>query len=347
MRALVLVKNGDSRRAFEWRDLPDPICGDDEILVDTEYSGINFADVLARLGIYPDAPQLPFVPGYEVVGRIRALGSEAVRSNPALKVGSRVLALTRFGGYSSVALAKARAAIPLDDDVDGAEATAWATQGVTAWLAAQDCVSLLAGEKVLIHAAAGGVGLLLVQLAKRRGCEVFATAGSSEKLQLLRGEFQVDHAISYRDTDFVKEIRRITGSSSPIHVAFDSIGGSVFHRSRKLLAPGGRLVSFGVAEMAVQSPFRSVINAWSAFRFGFVHPLTLLQESQSVIGLNVLRIADHQPDRLARALRGVHDLMKSGEVRAQVGATFPIREVGEAHEFLASRQSIGKVVLRW
>ena len=115
-------------------------------------------------------------------------------------------------------------------------------QDVTAWLAAEDCITLDPGEKVLVHAAAGGVGLLLVQLARRRGCEIFATAGSDAKLDLLREEFGVKHAINYRAQDFRAEVRRVCGARAPIDVVFDSIGGGVFHRSRQLLAPGGRLV---------------------------------------------------------------------------------------------------------
>ena len=153
MRALVLARRGDAGRAFELREFPDPIPESDEVVVETEFSGVNFADVLARLGLYPDAPVLPFVPGYEVVGRIRAMGSEAARVRPGLAVGRRVVALTRFGGYASMARAKAMAAMPIADDVDGAEATVLATQGVTAWLAAEDCITLHPGEKVLVHAA--------------------------------------------------------------------------------------------------------------------------------------------------------------------------------------------------
>jgi len=347
MRALVLARRGDAGRAFELREFPDPIPESDEVVVETEFSGVNFADVLARLGLYPDAPALPFVPGYEVVGRIRAMGSDAARVRPGLAVGRRVVALTRFGGYASMARAKAMAAMPIADDVDGAEATVLATQGVTAWLAAEDCITLHPGEKVLVHAAAGGVGLLLVQLARRRGCEIFATAGSDAKLDLLREEFGVKHAINYRAQDFRAEVRRVCGARAPIDVVFDSIGGGVFHQSRQLLAPGGRMVLFGVAEMAGGRWLRGARAAWSALRFGFLHPLSLLQESQALIGLNVLRIADHHPERLARAFSAMQELVASGEVHAHVGAAFPVREVGEAHELLASRQSVGKIVLRW
>lgn len=347
MRALVLARHGDARRAFELRELPDPIAAADEVLIDTEFAGVNFADVMARIGIYPDAPPIPCVLGYEVVGRIRALGSDVPQLRPNLRVGQRVVSLTRFGGYASLACAKAIAVMPLSDDADGAEATALATQGVTAWLAAEDCVRLYPGEKVLIHAAAGGVGMMLVQLAKRRGCQVFATAGSDEKLELLREEFGVDHAINYRKQDFRSEVRRITGEQAPIDVVFDSVGGSVFHRSKQLLAPAGRLVYFGIAEMAGHSVFSKLRAAWAALQFGVFHPLSLLQQSQAMIGLNVLRVADRHPAKLSRAFSELQHLVKTGEVHAHVGATFPIREVGAAHELLESRQSVGKIVLRW
>jgi NADPH:quinone reductase-like Zn-dependent oxidoreductase len=347
MRALFLARVGEARRAFELREVPDPVMSEDEILLETEFSGLNFADVMSRMGIYPDAPPIPFIPGYEVVGRIRALGERVSRLRPELKSGQRVVALTRFGGYASSVCAKAIAVMPLAEEADGAEATALATQGVTAWLAAEECVRLHSGERVLIHAAAGGVGMMLVQLAQRRGCEIFATAGSTEKLQLLREEFGVQHAIGYRSVNFREEIRRITGKRAPIDVVFDSIGGSVFRSSLQLLAPGGRLVYFGVAEMAQRSPLGGLRAAWSALRFGFIHPLTLLQESQALIGLNVLRIADHHPEKLAQGFSELQKLVAAGELHSHVGATFPVREVASAHELLESRQSVGKIVLRW
>jgi len=200
---------------------------------------------------------------------------------------------------------------------------------------------------VLIHAAAGGVGLMLVQLAKRRGCEIFATAGSEEKLELLRDEFGVQHAINYRTQDFVSEIQRITGKKQPIHVAFDSLGGQVFARTRGLLAPGGKLVYFGVAEMTGQGWLKSLKAAWCALRFGFIHPLSLLESSRALIGLNVLRWADEQPEKLAVLFGEMQKLVKSGELTPHVGGAFPIREVGQAHELLESRQSAGKIALRW
>ncbi len=347
MRALVLVRHGEARRAFELRESPDPTPEADEVVIESEFSGLNFADVMARLGMYPDAPALPFVPGYEVVGRIRALGADAATIRPGLSVGTRVVALTRFGGYASMARAKALAVLPISEDFDGAEATTLATQGVTAWLAAEDCVRLHPGARVLVHAAAGGVGMMLVQLAHLRGCEVFATAGSAEKLELLREEFAVAHAIDYRKQDFAHEIRRLTKTQKPLDVVFDSLGGRVFRQSRSLLAPGGRIVSFGVAEMATASVFRPLRAAWSALGFGIIHPLELLQESRAVIGLNVLRIADHQPARLAAAFKAVGELAESGALRGHVGATFPVREVAQAHDLLESRQSAGKIVLRW
>ncbi|MBU6375787.1 MAG: zinc-binding dehydrogenase [Bdellovibrionales bacterium] len=347
MRALVLTRKGEARRAFELRELPDPKPADDEVLIETEFSGVNFADVMARLGLYPDAPPLPCVLGYEVVGTIRSLGNQVGILRPDLQVGQRVVALTRFGGYASMACPKAIVVFEISKDTDGAEATAMATQGATAYLAAEECARLQAGDRVLIHAAAGGVGLFLVQLAQRRECQVIATAGSEEKLDLLRKQFAVDLAINYRRESFVKKIRSFANSKTPIDVVFDSIGGSVYHQSRQLLAPLGRMVSLGVAEMTSSSPFRGIRAAWSALQFGWIHPLTLLDRSQSLTGLNVLRVADLQPGKLQKAFVEIQSLVRKGDLQPFVGASFPIREVGAAHELLASRQSVGKIALRW
>ena len=180
--------------------------------------------------------------GYEVVGRIDALGAGV----NTLAVGQRVVALTRFGGYATTAVTDARAAVPIPDDLDVGIAAALPTQGGTAYYCAEEMVRLHPGDHVLVQAAAGGVGTLLVQLCKRHGCTVYGTAGSDAKLDYLRA-LGVDHPINYRRDDFADAVRRVRGDAG-LDVIFDSLGGSAVRKGLALLAPGGRIVCLGAAE---------------------------------------------------------------------------------------------------
>jgi NADPH:quinone reductase-like Zn-dependent oxidoreductase len=302
--------------------------------------GLNYADVAARRGLYQDAPPLPSVIGYEVAGRIDGVGAGVTQ----WQVGQRVTALTRFGGYATHVLTDARAVVAIPDDLDVGVAVALPTQGGTAWFMAEEMVRLHAGDHVLVHAAAGGVGTLLVQLCKRHGCTVYGTVGSEDKLALVR-ELGVDHPINYRSSDFAAIVRGLRGDEG-LDVVFDSIGGATFRRGFKLLGAGGRMVAYGAADHTpgALQPLRSLAFALS---FGFQHPITLLMRSRAVIGVNMLRIADHRPLVLQRCLQGVVDLALRGELRAVVGGRFPAAQLAEAHALLESRRSTGKIVVTW
>ncbi len=340
MKSIYLIRLGNSNTAFEMREVKDPVPGEGEVLIEVEASGLNFADVLARRGLYPDAPRIPCVLGYEVVGRVIGVG-EGVEK---LSSGDRVLAFTRFGGYSDKVVTHSMVTVKIPEAMDSGVATALATQYCTAWYAAAEMVCLKTGDHVLIQAAAGGVGTALVQMAKRRGCVVFGTAGSQTKLDYLR-EIGVDHPINYRQNDFEKEIRNICGERG-LDVVFDSIGGKTFRKGYNLLGSGGRIVAFGVAGMTG--------SRWDFFRvlrtvlgFGFVHSLQLLSNSKCVLGVNMLKIAENRPEVLQRCMRTVVDLAEKGELNPTVGGEYPADQVAEAHAFLETRKSTGKVILRW
>lgn len=340
VKAIQLVKCGRSRNAFRIKELPDPTVKDGEVRIQTEISGLNFADVLARLGLYPEAPPLPFVPGYDVVGRVNQVGKHAGE----LKEGDRVVALTRFGGYANQVVARAVATVKITEEMNPCAAAALATQYTTAWHASEDMVNLYEKDRVLIQAAAGGVGLALVQLARRKKCEIFGTAGSEEKCKFL-SEQGVDHPINYNQKNFQKEVKKILGKYR-LDVVFDSIGGDSFRNSLKLLGPGGRLVFYGAAQMAGKKKnlFRSVKTLTT---FGWFHPLYLLTRSKSVIGINLLKLADYQPRRITRAMNAVVQLATRGELKPMVGKVFPAVRIEEAHEYLGLRKSMGKVGISW
>ena len=341
MKAIHLVKTGAASEAFELREVPEPTPAAGEVRIAVEAFGLNYADVSARHGTYQDAPPLPSVIGYEVVGRVDALGSGV----DSVQEGQRVTALTRFGGYATSAVTDARAAAPIPEDMDVAVAAALPTQGCTAYYMAVDSLNLHEGDQVLIHAAAGGVGTLLVQLCKQRGCVVYGTAGSAEKLELLR-ELGVDHPINYRASDFVDEIRRISASQEPLDIVFDSIGGSYVRRGLTLLRAGGKMVCFGAAshEAGALQILRSLkfVASW-----GFPHPIPLLMKSRSLLGVNMLRISDERPDVLGRCMGAVVDLALRGDLTPVIGGRFQADQIADAHDLLESRKSTGKIVVSW
>ena len=340
MKAIVLKQYGAPQEAFELQERPTPQPGDGQVRIAVEAFGLNYADVSARQGTYNDAPPLPCVIGYEVVGRVDAVGSGV--SGPA--VGQRVAALTRFGGYATAAVTDARSAVPIPDDLDAGVAVAIPTQGGTAYYCAEEMVRMYPGDHVLVQAAAGGVGTFLVQLAKRRGCVVYGTAGADAKLEYLR-TLGVYHPINYRREDFAEAVRRIRGTAG-LDVIFDSLGGSAIRKGLKLLAAGGRIVCFGAAERE-SGPWQLLRDARFAASFGFVHPIPLLMHSKSVIGVNMLHVADERPDTLGRVLHAVADLTLKGELHPTVGGRFTAGQIAAAHELLGGRGSTGKIVVRW
>jgi len=339
MKAVALIRYGKADEAFEVFETPGPEPAAGQVRISVEAFGLNFADVAARRGLYQDAPPLPAVLGYEVVGRIDGVG----RGDNGNRLGQRVVALTRFGGYATSAVTDARAAVPIPEEMDAGVATALATQYGTAWFCAEEMVRLHAGDHVLVHAAAGGVGTALVQLAKRRGCVVYGTA-SSPKMDYLRA-IGVDCPIDYVRADFAAVVRMLRGRDG-VDVIFDSIGGSTMRRGVSLLAPGGRIVCLGAAahERRRLQWLSSLVFAAS---FGFPHPIRLMLASKAVIGVNMLRIADHKPLVLQRCLESVVDLAKRGEVTPMVGGRFSVKDIAAAHAFLEGRASTGKVVVTW
>jgi NADPH:quinone reductase-like Zn-dependent oxidoreductase len=338
MKAIFLIKNGRPANAFETREVAKPSPGPGQVLVKVETFGLNFADVMARNGMYKEAPPLPCVLGYDVAGKLESVGKDVTD----LKPGDRVTAITRFGGYAEWAVTDARAAARISDGLDAGQATALATQFTTAYFAAAEMVNLHEGDKVLIQSGAGGVGTALVQYARYKGCEIFATAGSDEKLKYLAGQ-GVHHCINYRSTEFEKVIKQQTAGKG-VDVIFDAVGGSSVKKGFRSLSAGGRIVCFGAAGMNDQhlpGKLRSVLG------FGLYHPLMFMMSSRSMIGINMLRVGDEHPLVLKRCLQAVVELASAGVFRPGVAKLFAASEIAKAHEYLEKRQSTGKVAVSW
>jgi NADPH2:quinone reductase len=340
MKVIQLIRYGEAEEAFKITETEKPEISKEEVLIKTETFGLNFADVMARRGLYKDAPPLPCVLGYEVVGRVVALGTNVTN----LKEGQKVVAFTRFGGYAEYTKTKAAGVTVIPEELDNSSATALSTQYCTAYHAAYDMANIKNGETILIHVAAGGVGIALVQLAKLKGCIIIGTAGSEKKIKFLK-DLGVDHTINYRENDFVDEIKKLPGNIKP-DVIFDPVGGESFKKGKSILNYGGRIVTYGASDQLNRK--KGLVSSLKLlFGFGFIHPVGLLMNSIGVLGVNMLRIADHKPEILKHALDEVVGMVERKEIRPYVGKEFKASEISEAHAFLENRKSIGKVVLHW
>lgn len=338
MKAIVLKKYGEAKEAFEMQELPAPAVSKGQVLINVSYSGLNFADVMARKGLYKEAPPLPCVLGYDVAGIVSAVG-EGVNH---LEIGDAVIAFTRFGGYAQQAVADAVGVTKIPAGWDAANAIALTTQYTTAYYMAAEAMNLHQGDKVLIQSGAGGVGIALIQYCKHKGCEIFATAGSNEKITYLE-QLGVHHPINYSTEDFETAVNRITNNKG-VDAIFDAVGGSSVRKGIKLLAAGGKLVCYGAS---VLSNKKGLARLKAGLSFGFYHPAMLMMPSKSIIGINMLKIADNKPGLLQHCLESVVELAKQGIFAPRESLVFNVNEIAKAHEMLADRKTIGKVVLKW
>ncbi len=340
MKAIFLVRTGEGKEAFETRETPIPIPGHGEVVIKVEAFGLNYADVMARRGLYKAAPPIPSVLGYDVAGTIYSLGE----GTTGVSTGQRVAALTRFGGYAEYAVTQASAIIPLPDTMTMPLATSLATQASTAVFSSIFATRIYSGDRVLIHAAAGGVGTILVQLAKAKGCIVYGFA-SALKHDYLK-DIGVDYVFDSHASDpWTKLVTHL--SADKLDVVFDNIGGLSFKKGLQLLGPGGRIIAYGAAAQNRGNKSSQLNNMRVGLGFGFHSPIGLIVKSQSIIGVNMLSLADNKPMVLKEVMEEVSRLAKSGIIRPVLGKEFPADRIGEAHDFLESRNSTGKIALSW
>jgi len=341
MRAVVITRHGPPE-VLQVQDRPDPIAGPGEVRVAVKAAGINFADLLARTGMYPDAPKPPMVVGYEVAGEVESLG-EGVEE---FTVGDRVIAGTRFNGQAELVVAGADAVLPLPDDLSFEQGAAIPVNYATAYAGLVIMGGVQADDRVLIHAAAGGVGISATQIAKQRGAEVFGTA-SPEKHDAIRAQ-GVDHPIDYRNEDFAEVVMRITEGEG-IDVAFDAIGPSSFRKDYKILRSGGRLICYGLSEVQTGEQrnlpglLKSVASMTTA-TMPWWKSMMMLNENKGVFGLNMLSWWDRE-GTMNRALDPLLDGFSSGAFTPVVAEAFPFDRAAEAHRFIHERKNVGKVVL--
>lgn len=338
MKSWQLVKNGKSETAFQIKELPNPIPQKGQIGIKVEAFGLNFADIMARLGLYQDCPKLPAIIGYDVVGHIDSIGEGVT----GYEIGQRVTAMTRFGGYSTYAVTDYRAAAVISESMSLIDATSLAVQGCTAYYCSFEASRLHPGDYVLIHAAVGGVGSLLVQIALNQGAIVFGTTSSEEKIQMLK-EMGVQYPINYKTQNFEKEIKNITNGKG-LHAIYDPIGGSGVKKGYNLLSSGGTIVCFGGSELNEKTNIFSKLSF--AAGFGIYSPIGLMQNSKTISGVNMLRIADFRPEILKHCFNEVVKLYDQKIIQPLDGKLFEFEQLAEAHNFLESRKSMGKIALK-
>jgi len=339
MKSIYLTRFGKSENVFETRELPIPEPNDNEVRIKVEVFGLNFADVMTRKGLYQDCPPLPCVLGYEVVGRIDAVGKNVTNGI----IGDRVAAFTQFGGYSEYVITDKYGFVKIPDEMPATFAASLITQYCTAYFASMVATKVYEGENVLVHAAAGGLGTAYVQLLLLRKANIFGTCSSDAKVEYLKS-IGVHHPINYKTSDYRDEITSIIGEKK-IDVIFDSLGGKYIRDGMKMLAPCGRMVCVGGAELL--STKNPVIRIVKMLQFGLYHPGLLMMASKAIIGINMLKVGQNKPQVLMRVLNEVVSLAGKGLIKPAAGKEYRAEQLVEAHNALENRSTMGKLVVRW
>lgn len=336
MRQIWITKAGKPEN-LEIREAPAPTPRNGEIRIRVQAVGVNFADIMGRIGLYNDAPDIPYVPGYEVAGVVDMV-SQGVTD---LREGDEVFALTQFGGYSDIVCVPHRQVFKRLDWLPANEAAALPVNYLTAYMALLVMGSLRPGSRVLIHNVGGGVGLAALDICKIIGAETFGTA-SPGKHDFLR-ERGLHHAIDYRNVDYERAIAELTGEKG-VHLVLDPLGGRHWMKNYRLLMPSGRVIHYGISS-AVSGKKRSLLAAARAMiMLPFYSPLRLMSENKGVAGINLAHLWNHIDicqDWMKEIIRWYDEAL----FRPHVDKIFKFDQAAEAHHYLQDRKNIGKVLL--
>lgn len=322
MKAIVVEEFGEPE-VLRHADVERPEPGDGEVLIEVRSAGINYADTMRRRNQYLVRQELPFVPGSEVAGVVAEVG----KGVDDVSEGDRVVSLIGTGGYAEYAIAPTEAIIPLPEGLDFDEAAAIPLQGLTAYHILKTSGAMQEGESVLVHAAAGGVGTLAVQMAKLMGAgKVIATASSRTKLDLAES-LGADELIEYTDEDWPERVREATYGEGA-DVILEMVGGDFPAKNLRCLNVFGRMVVYGAA---------------SRDR-GSLVPAELMKKCHSVIGFYLPQIMS-RPELFVPSLREMLGWISSGDLQLVIGARYPLEETAEAHRALEGRETTGKIIL--
>jgi NADPH:quinone reductase-like Zn-dependent oxidoreductase len=336
MRAIVTTRNGFVD-VLQVQTRPDPVPAKGEALIRVKAAGLNFADILARQGLYPDAPPKPCVMGYEVSGVVEAVGDGVEAS----LVSESVIAMTRFGGQAELVVVPVGQISKKPESLSFEAAAAVPVNYLTAWALLVSMGGLQRDGAVLIHNAGGGVGLAALDIAKHIGAKTYGTASSS-KHEFLK-QRGLDHAIDYRQQDWLPVLMNLTGNRG-VELVIDPIGGSSWKKSYRALRATGRMGVFGMST-ASASGIRGKLKALKAVlqtpRF---NPLGLMSRNRGVFGLNLGHLwgeGEKVAIWMSEIIRGIDD----GWIRPHVDRAFPFDQVAEAHRYIEARRNTGKIVL--
>ena len=335
MRAVLLRKTGPPE-SLTIETVPDPAPGPGEVAIAVRASGVNFADVLARQGLYPEAPKPPFVPGFESAGEIAAVGAGVT----SFRVGQRVLAYHLTGGYAERVVVPVERVFALPDNVPYQTAVVLPLNYGTAYIALYRTGPVERGMRVFVHAAAGGVGLAALDLGRRAGLEITGAASTHfKRARLLHAG--VLHVVSSRHLRVDRVSRRIYGGPA-YDIVLDSVGGKTVRQGLRALRPGGRVVSLGVGSLSGGGLFGALRFLLTMQSFTF---LNLLEPSVGLHGVNLRRLMEN-PALVRGVIEQLIAWTASGEIRPEPGRVVPLEEVGIAHTLLERRSNVGKIVLR-
>jgi NADPH:quinone reductase-like Zn-dependent oxidoreductase len=339
MRSVWIPRFGGPE-VLEVRETADPVPGPGQVRVRVRAAGLNFSEVMARMGLYPDAPKPPCVLGYEVAGDVDALGPGVAGPPP----GTRVLALTRFGGHAELVCVPESSVVPMPEGMDYAAGAALPVNYLTAYHVLFRVAALRPGEHVLIHMAAGGVGIAALQLCKTvEGVVTYGTASAS-KHDAIRAE-GCRHPIDYRTLDWEAEVRRLTGGQG-VDVVLDPLGGWDTRKGYRLLRPAGRLVTYGMANLASgeRRSWKSLVRHGIPAMLPHFSPMELLSDNRAVAGVNLGHLWKERA-MLAAELAALLELFRRGSIAPRIDSTHPFDRAADAHRRLQDRRNVGKVLL--
>jgi len=336
MRAVVTTRNGDAS-VLKVEQRPDPVPQRDQVLIRVKAAGLNFADILARQGLYPDGPPKPCIMGYEVSGIVETAGEQVDRS----WIGKSVIAMTRFNGQAELVAVSSPQVFEKPGQLSFEQGAAIPVNYLTAWALLVTMGGLNKDEAVLIHNAGGGVGLAALDIARHIGATTYGTASVS-KHDFLR-ERGLDHAIDYRDRDWLPSLMELTDNRG-VELIIDPLGGSNWKKSYRALRATGRMGVFGIST-ASASGIRGKIRALKAIaqtpRF---NPLGLMNRNKGVFGLNLGHLW-RERKKVEGWTREIMRGVQAGWIRPHVDCSFSFEQAAEAHRYMESRKNIGKVIL--
>ena len=336
MRAIVTTRNGDVG-ALKIQERPDPVPSNGQVLVRVKAAGLNFADILARQGLYPDGPPKPCVMGYEVSGTIEAVGDGGDRN----LIGNPVIAMTRFGGQAELVSAPITQILEKPETLSFEQGAAIPTNYLTAWALLVTMGGLKKDESVLIHNAGGGVGLAALDIAKHIGATTYGTA-SAAKHEFLKAR-GLDHAIDYRNQDWLPVLKDLTKNHG-VELVIDPLGGKSWKKSYRALRATGRMGVFGMSTASasgILGKLRAIKALAQTPRF---HPLSLMNRNKGVFGLNLGHMWG-EGEKVSGWMREIMNGVAEGWIRPHVDRAFPFDQVADAHRYIEARKNIGKVVL--